>query len=638
VRTALRVLGLVIALAGIARATAPVKPGPTPIVLVVDDEARVRRADPMTAWEHGHVVPDSRDDITLVALRGETVAFQVVVVAGDHPLDHTSLTLGALAPKGGTAPGSRLVHPEVFREHYLHVDRRSRNERRPDESLGWEPGARPHDDDVLGDVPDALLPAADDVAPLTPRPAVPANQTGAFWIDLFVPETLAPEDYAALATLTADGQTLARFTVKLTVRPPVLPYRATGAFAFYEPERLERRMGNGPAVERQLWQLLHAHHLDALPPLTRAGDVARLAGAYDGSLFRSAAGYEGPGVGVPPSVVALGAYGALGAPTAESLARVDAMLDALPAGVDDIFLYAVDEQCGSALAADWKRAMEGRPAAARVRVGQSCDEPPARQATDVALVPAQSFERAFPEEARAAGRRAWIYNGQLPRTGTLLLDADPRGLVADGWISAAMGIERWFYWESTFWDDDNAGGHGPIEPFTTAESFHNKSGDAALGDGLLVYPGRQTGPFQARSLGVPRVLPSLRLKALRRGIEDAGLIALAARERPDEVRRLVVRALPAALDEARLDRLAAWDAPGATFTEARAALRALVTSAAPMSPPEVRAAHAALAVARRATIRVAPTRKSLRRRKLLLGAAAVLAVAALLLVARARRR
>src|SRR5450432_91060 len=226
-----------IALAGIARATTPVTPGPTPIVLVVDDEARVRRADQMVAWAHGHVVPDSRDDITLVSMRGETVAFQVVVVAGDQALDRTPLTMGALAPADGTAPGSRLVHPEIFREHYLHVDRRSRNERRPDESLGWEPGARPADDDMLGDVPDALLPAADDVAPLTPRPAVPANQTGAFWVDLFVPETLAPEDYAALATVTADGQTLARFTVKLTVRAPVLPYRATGAFAFYEPAK-----------------------------------------------------------------------------------------------------------------------------------------------------------------------------------------------------------------------------------------------------------------------------------------------------------------------------------------------------------------------------------------------------------------
>jgi hypothetical protein len=635
---AIRAAALEVVLVVAVRAPAAAQISSTATVLVVDDEVRVRRTDEARA--RAHVISDPKGDLALVALRGETVAFQVIVVAGPEALEHTSLSLGTLALGGGAVAGPRLPRAEVFREHYLTVDRRSRNDRRPDESLGWDPEARPPDDEMLGDVPDGLLAADEDVAPITPGPAVPAGQTGAFWVDVFVPETVAPGDYAATVEVHADGVVLRRLALKVTVRAPVLPYRATGAFVFYEAERLERRMGNGPAVERQLWQLLHAHHLDALAPLTHASDITRLAAAYDGSLFQSAAGYEGPGVGVPPSVIALGAYGTLGAPTDESLARVDAMLAALPKSTDDVFLYAVDEQCKSPLAADWKRALAGRPAAARVRVGQTCDEPPARQAADVALVPAQAFGRAMPAEARAAGRHAWIYNGALPRTGTLLLDADPRGLVADGWISAAMSIERWFYWESTFWDDDNAGGRGPIEPFTTAETFHNRDGDAALGDGLLVYPGRQLGRFEARSLGVPRVLPSLRLKALRRGIEDAGLIALAARERPDEAFRLVMGALPAALDEARPDRPAAWDAPGATFTEARAALRALVVNATPLSSAEVRAAFDALAAKRPAALKLAPTRRELRLRRLTPGAAAILAVAALalLVVARSRRR
>src|SRR6185369_9350861 len=177
---------------------------------------------------------------------------------------------------------------------------------------------------------------------------------------------------------------------------------------------------------------------------------------------------------------------------------------------------AIDESCGSPRAADWKRALAGRPAAARVRVGQTCDERPASQAADIALVSAASFNRGMSRAARADGRRAWIYGGLLPRTGTMLLDADPRGLIANGWIAAALGIERWFYWESTFWDDDNAGGRGPIDPFATPETFHNRSGDTTLGDGVLLYPGQQRGRFSARSLGFPGVLPSLRLKAIRR--------------------------------------------------------------------------------------------------------------------------
>jgi hypothetical protein len=627
--------------------------GRAPEVLIVDDDTRIGRIDFVATAARGHAMPSAvhllldggvRDDhdggtVALEALRGETVAFQIVVAAGDEPIARTSISMAELTPADGTAPGPHLVRPEIFREIYAHVDRRSRNERRPRESLGWEPAARPPDDEMLGDVPDALVPVDVDVGPVAPGPAAPTNHMSAFWVDLFVPDTLPPGDYTARATVESERRVLARFAVTLTVLTPVLPYRATGAFVYYEPERLDRRIGDGPAVERQLWQLLHAHHLDALAPLTRSSDVRRLATAYDGSLFRAEAGYEGPGVGVPPSVVALGAYGTLGAPSAEALARVDAMAAALPTSIDDVFIYAIDEQCGSPRAADWKRALAGRPASARVRVGQTCDEPPARQAADIALLTGQAFRRATTAAARAAGRRAWIYNGQLPYTGTLLLDADPRGLVADGWISAAMAIERWFYWESTFWDDDNAGGHGPIDPFTTAENFHNKAGDAALGDGLLLYPGRQLAPFAARSLGVARVLPSLRLKALRRGIEDAGLIALAAREHPEETARLVAQALPAALDEARGSRPAAWEAPAASFVDARAALRALATDPAPMPPAAVRAAFEALAARRASAIPLAPRRGRhgvLRIARLVIVAAAL--VAAFVLARRKQRK
>jgi hypothetical protein len=417
----------------------------------------------------------------------------------------------------------------------------------------------------------------------------------------------------------------------------VLPYRVTGAFAFYEGERLDKRMDDGDVIERQLWQLLHAHHLDALAQLNRDTDVKRLASAYDGSLFRAAAGYVGPGEGVPPSVVAIGAYGALGGPKDESLGRVDDMAAALPAGLDDVFLYAIDEQCKSERGADWMSALAARPAGkhGRVRVGQTCDAPPETQPVDIAMIPAQAFTRAAPQTARGLGHHAWIYNGELPRTGTLLLDADPSGLVADGWISAAFGIERWFYWETIFWDDDNAGGKGRIDPFSTSESLHNDEGDTALGDGMLLYPGRQIGRFAPRSLGVPAVLPSIRLKAIRRGIEDAGLIALAAREHADEVARLVMKTVPAALDEAPPVKPAAWDAPGArsTFSEARAALRALITNPAPLALADARASFEVLAAGRPQVVPLALTRRAYKIRRLAIRAGAALGVALLGLVA-----
>jgi len=396
--------------------------------------------------------------------------------------------------------------------------------------------------------------------------------------------------------------------------------------------------GDGLAVERQLWQLLHAHHIDGLAELLRVANVDRLAAVYDGTLFTEAAGYHGPGVGLAPAVVALGSYGQLGAPTPDSMARADAMLARLPVG-PEIFLYAIDEHCQSPRAGDWRRALAAHPPSRPLPVAQTCDDPPAQQPVDIAMLSAFKFARATTDDARATGRRAFIYNGVLPRTGALVLDADPIGLVADGWIAAAMAIERWFYWESIYWDDDNRGGRGAIDPFTSAESFHNADGDSELGDGILLYPGRQVGRFAASSLGVDAVFPSLRLKAIRRGIEDAGLIALAARERPEEAAQLVGRALPAALDEADPERSASWQTAPLSFGEARMGLRALITRPAPMSDAEVRAAFEDLARRRRAAVPLASVPIG-RRAKAMAGlaaaVAALLALAAVGFAARAR--
>ena len=121
-----------------------------------------------------------------------------------------------------------------------------------------------------------------------------------------------------------------------------------------------------------------------------------------------------------------------------------------------------------------------------------------------------------------------------------------------------------------------------------------------------MYPGRQQGKFAASSLGTDAVFPSIRLKAVRRGIQDAGLIALAARERPEETARLIARALPSALDEADLTRRASWETAPLSFEAGRAALRALVTRDAPMTDAEIRAAFDDLAERRRGAVPLAP--------------------------------
>jgi hypothetical protein len=608
-------------------------------VLVVDGDVRLRREDAAEARRAGERLPVAGGAVSRVAQRGETIAFQIVVVAGDRPIGKTELTLSE--PVG---PGGALLRTALFREHYLRVAVRSRNDKTPDEALGWHPGARPPDSAMLGGVPDALLPVAVDPRPVTGPIAVAAGATGAFWVDVDVPDGVPAGRYQGDAKLEADGAILAAFKVAIDVRPTPLPFGAVGVFIYYEAARLTTRMGGGgAAVERQLWRLLHAHHADAIAELVSADDVDRLASVWNGMLFTDATGYRGPGAGRPPAIVALGAYGELREPKTDALSRVDAMVGRLPAG-PELFLYAIDESCSSPRAAEWQRALAAHPPPRRVAVAQTCDDPPAHQSVDIAMLSGGGgFTRATPRDARAAGKRAFIYNGRLPDTGTLMLDADPRGLVANGWIAAAMAIDRWFYWESIYWDDGYHGGHGAIDPFVTAETFHNNDGDSTLGDGLLLYPGSQVGKFVASSLGVDAVFPSIRLKAIRRGIEDAGLIALAAREQPEQTARIVARALPAALDEADRSRPASWESAPLSFAAARAALRDIVKRDAPMAEAEIRTAFTDLAARRAETVALVPRPGPHRRRAraallIALGGALAFAIAARVRVNRRRSR
>ncbi len=361
----------------------------------------------------------------------------------------------------------------------------------------------------LGFLPDALIPV-ELAPPWAPYPLeVGARETRAVWIDLHVPEGAIPGAYEGRVVVgSASHGELASLDLRLDVAPATLPYGAVDFIAFYDVDRVAERIGDGPAVEQQLWQLLHEHHVDGFASVQSPAEVERLRAAIDGSLFTEAHGYRGPGAGVPPAAVALGAYGSFGDPGEAALRRVEAVADLLPPAVDDVMLYAVDEQCESPRGPGWAPADPRLAPVVASSCGHSCGEvPPVEQDVDLVLTPANRFDSTWARAAREAGKRLWVYNGALPRTGTFMIDAPLTGLMADGWIAASHEVDRWFLWETAFWHDGNRGGRGPIDPFTVAENFHNRDGDACLGDGMLLYPGTQRGAFSSRSVGFPGVSP-----------------------------------------------------------------------------------------------------------------------------------
>ena len=544
-----------------------------PSVWAIDDGEKIRRDATSTPFERGEQNPVWRpgEPVRLFAVRNEVVALQVVIEAAEEALTGVEVDLTTLS----TGNGATLDRVDRFVEHFVRV-RRPSGGRTPDESLGWEAGAGPAPTAWVGDVPDALIPVewAPSWAPYPLR--VEARTNGIVWVDIDVGRDQPPGVYRGAIVVASEGAALSSIPVELDVETPVLPEPAAEATVFYDPEELERRIG--PGAEEPLWRLLHAHRVSPLHNATSAADVARQKDALTGATYGSASGYAGPGTSLGDGVLAIGAYGGLGEPDASKLARVEAIADAAAEakvlGGTDVFVYADDERCHSARGAAWRELLRGSrdPNVRGIRVAWTCTEDPSEQPVDIPMLLAR-YEPAQGARARSRGKEVWLYNGVLPRTGTFLLDADAVSPRINGWLAAMYGIRRWFYWESTYW----YGQHGKtaIDPFVEPETLRNDDGDWANGDGVLVYPGLQEDAFHVHSLGYRGVLPSIRLKSWRRGLQDAAYLELARardRLRADAVARALI---PTALGAAPRGRPPPWSARGIAFYGARRALLAI---------------------------------------------------------------
>ena len=132
----------------------------------------------------------------------------------------------------------------------------------------------------------------------------------------------------------------------------------------------------------------------------------------------------------------------------------------------------------------------------------------------------------------------FTYNGRPPEAGSMILDTDGVALRSWGWIAYRYGIELWYAWEGLYFSDRYNGG-GPTSVFDQAITFDERrrgGKDFGNGDGVLAYPG---------------ALPSLRLKALRRGLQDRLLLLQLERcGGGEQARAIAERLLPRALGEA----------------------------------------------------------------------------------------
>lgn len=138
----------------------------------------------------------------------------------------------------------------------------------------------------------------------------------------------------------------------------------------------------------------------------------------------------------------------------------------------------------------------------------------------------------------SSGERFWTYNGRPPSAGSMVLDTEGAALRTWGWIAERYDIDLWYAWEGLYFSDRYNGG-GPTDVMVDPVTFDERTkggSDWGNGDGVLAYPGP---------------LPSLRLKVLRRGLEDRLLLReLEKCGAGDVARDIVRRTVPKALGEA----------------------------------------------------------------------------------------
>lgn len=155
----------------------------------------------------------------------------------------------------------------------------------------------------------------------------------------------------------------------------------------------------------------------------------------------------------------------------------------------------------------------------------------------------------------------WTYQSAPPRGGSMVLDAVSPGTRTWGWIAWRWRISLWYVWDALYWHDRH-NRHGaplpgkPLVPGADPVSFDDGE-DHGNFDGVLALPAPG---------GCTR---TLRLAALRRGLQDKALIELAAKCNPSATENLVAKMVPRALGDAPKHGPRSWSTDESVWEVAR---------------------------------------------------------------------
>lgn len=458
-------------------------------VWVVDSLQRVGPSD----------AAGSASSISLYAAKGESESLQVIAQAPSNGMSISDVVASDLVGPSGSLISKQNI--ALYREYYVNVTSPS-----PDFGTGNRPlGA--------GWYPDALIPFVDPATGMPPAAAtydaVPYNVAGGqnapFWVDINVPRNAVPGNYTGTITVKSSLGSF-NISVALTVWHFTLPVNPNLKSSFGFHSALANLANN---------KLLLSNRVQ--PFVVSAQDYGTL-GSYGLNI-----------AGLPYYNESSGCW----INSAPSVSSIQSAIGAFPSGTET-YIYPADEvnSCTSLATSLQPWARNAHAAGTKILVtvvptSSLMDDGTGRPDVDIwGIIPKQYCASGsirttetctvnpYITQALSAGTEIWSYNEQEQDyySPKWLIDFAPINYrIFPGFMNQRFGFTGLLYADVASWSSD---------PWNNVQSW-SAGGYTFPGDDDLVYPGQQAGISGSSS-----VVPSMRLKFIRDGVDDYDYMAM----------------------------------------------------------------------------------------------------------------
>lgn len=424
--------------------------------------------------------------IQLYAARRESESFQVVLQAPSKKMTRVNVSVSDLVNRKGQVISKKNL--TLYREQYVQVKQgtiTSWSDQNPPQPPGWYPdGLIPMIDSVTGKPP--LTQGITDSNLISSSFTIQGKSNQPIWVDVYIPAVTPPGDYAGKVTMTSDQGTL-EGSIALKVWNFTLPTAPA----------LQSSFEVWTAKTEQTDQELLKHRI---MPKQISGDLVKLRpkGLSTAHLgYWSGADISSCKMQPAPSVAELKAEASKYRGLLKLYNQTADEIDACPG------LYPILKQ--------WARNLHEAGVQNLVTMTPNpslYDDGASRSAVDIWTVLPKMYDDAPNQiqQVRKNGNQIWSYNAlsQDSYSPKWEIDFPPVNYrIQPGFISQSLGLTGLLYWRVDLWTKD---------PWHDVQTYFQGSDRSFPGEGMLVYPGAP--------IGVQGVVPSMRLKWLRDGVDD----------------------------------------------------------------------------------------------------------------------